>query len=110
VGLGDDVANVDAHTEDKLAVFGFIDRQVADFVLETDDGANGFDGARKFRQKSVAGFLDNAATVLGDCRLDSVRQERRQARMRRLLVIVHEPGITRHVGGQYRRQSASDSP
>jgi hypothetical protein len=50
------------------------------------------------------------AAVFGDCRVDGLSQERRQFGMRSLFVIVHEPRVASHVGGQYRRQPALDWP
>src|SRR5262249_16812298 len=56
----------------------------------------------------VPGVLHDATAVRCDCRVDSVRQERRQPGMGALFVIVHEPRVASHVGGQYRRQLALD--
>jgi hypothetical protein len=41
--------------------------------------------------------------VLRNRGLDTSREERRQFGVRGLFVIVHEPRIASHVGGQYRR-------
>jgi hypothetical protein len=46
--------------------------------------------------------------VFGYCRGHSIRQERCYFTMRSLFVIVHQPRVTSHVGGQYRRQPALD--
>ena len=71
-------------------------------------GSNRFDGAREFGQKPVARGLYDTPPVLGDRRLGGPGQERGKACMGGLLVVMHEPGITGHVGGHYRRQPASD--
>src|SRR5262249_53439989 len=47
-----------------------------------------------------------AAAMFGNCRVDGLRQERGQLGVRSLFVMVHEPRVASHVGGQYRRQPA----
>ena len=84
------------------------DCKFLDAGLELHSGPNRFDRAWKLRQEPVAGVLDDAAAVFGNCGRHSVRQERGQFGMRSLFVIVHEPRVASHVGGQYRRQPALD--
>src|SRR6267142_1018010 len=104
----DYIADVDAHTKNKASVFRITDCKFANAVLEMRSSSNRLDRARKLSQEPVASVVDNAASVLRDCRLDNVRQERGQTCMRSLLVVVHKPRIASHIGGQYRRQPAPD--
>src|SRR6516165_10891562 len=105
--LDNDVTDIDAHTESN-ALFHITDCKVVDAGLELHSGSNRLDRARKLRQEPVPSVLDNAAAVFGNCRGDSLRQERCQFGMRSLFVIVHEPRVASHVGSHYRRQSALD--
>jgi hypothetical protein len=78
------------------------DSKLVDAALELHGSSNCFDRARKLRQEPVAGVLDNTAAVVGNCRSDSVREERRQLGMRGLFIVVHQPRVARHVSGHYR--------
>ena len=102
------VADIDAHAESDAPVFRVTDCKFLDAGLKLHSSPNRFDRARKLRQEPVAGVLHDAATVFRNRRADSVRQERCQFGVRSLFVIVHEPRIASHVGGQYRRQPAFD--
>jgi hypothetical protein len=106
--LDDYVADIDAHSESNAPIFQITDRKTVDASLELRGSSNCFHRAPKLRQKTVPGVLDNPAAVFGNCRGDSVRQERCRFGVRGLLVIMHEARIASHVGGQYRRQPALD--
>ena len=106
--LDDYVADIDAHTESNAPVFRITDCKFLDTGLELQCSSNRFDRTRKLRQEPVAGVLHDAAAVFGNCGLDTVREKRGQFGMRSLFVIVHEPRIASHVGGQYRRQPTLD--
>jgi hypothetical protein len=96
------VADVDADTEANAPVLSISDCKIINAGLKLQRSSNRFDCARKRGQEPVPGVLDNAAAVIGYCRGDSVREERCQFGMRGLFVIVHEPRVASHVGGQYR--------
>ena len=100
--LDNHVADVDTDTELKAPIFHVFDCKFINTGLEKHRSPNRFDRARKLCQEPVPGVLDNAAAVIGYCRGDSVREERCQFGMRGLFVIVHEPRVASHVGGQYR--------
>jgi hypothetical protein len=102
------VADINAHPKGNAIVFRLIDCKFVNVVLELERSSNRFDRARKLRQEPIASVFDNAATVFTNCRGDSVRQEHCQFDVRSLFVIVHEPRVASHVGGQYRRQPALD--
>jgi hypothetical protein len=102
------VADVDAHAECNALVFRIADCKVVDAGLELHSSPNRFDCARKLRQESVPGVLDDTAAVVGNCRGDNVRQERRQLGMRSLLVMVHQSRVARYVSRNYGRQPASN--
>jgi len=96
------VADIDAHTEKDAPVFRITDCKFVDAVLEPQRGSNRFDSTRKLRQEPIAGVLHDTPAVLHDGCIDGVRQECRQTYVRRLFVVMHEPRIASHVGGQYR--------
>src|SRR6516164_7679574 len=108
VRLDNYVADIDAHTEGNLPVCDIVKCKFLDTGLELHSSSNRLDRARKLRQEPVPGVFYNAATVIGNCRGNSVRKERSQFGMCSLLIIVHEPRIASHVGCQYRRQPALD--
>jgi hypothetical protein len=103
MGLDDYVADIDAHTESNAPVFRITDCKFMDTVLELHRSSYRLDSARKFRQEPVTRVFHDVAAVFRDRWLYSVRQERCQFGMRSLFVIVREPRIASHVGGQYRR-------
>jgi hypothetical protein len=102
------VSDIDSHAQRNAPVLDLIDRKLANAGLELHSSSNRFDRARKLRQEPIAGVFNNTAAVFTDCRGDSVRQDRRQFGVRSLFVIVHEPRVTSHVGGQYCRQPTLD--
>ena len=59
---------------------------------------------RNSTRTSVAGALDHASVVHGDCRIDQVAAERPQPRQRAILVRAREPAVADHVGREYRRE------
>src|SRR5215468_356250 len=71
--LDDYIADIDAHTESNASVFHIADCKFMNAALELHRSANRFDRTWKLRQEPVPGVLDNAASVLGNCRLDSIR-------------------------------------
>jgi hypothetical protein len=83
------VADIDAHAKSNALVFRIADCKVVHAGLELHRSPNCFDCARKLRQEPVPGVLDNTAAVVGNCRGDSVREERRQLGMRGLFIVVH---------------------
>ena len=90
-------------------IFAVSDSEFIDTGLELHRGPNRLDRAWKLRQEAIAGVLHDAAAVFSDCRVDSLRQKRGQFGVCGFFVMVHEPRIASHVGGQYRRQPAFDS-
>jgi len=62
--------------------------------------AHRVDDACKFGEQAVTGSLDDAATVLGDLRVDQLPAMRFEAFERALLVPAHQARIPRHIGGE----------
>jgi hypothetical protein len=106
--LDNDVTDIYADAEGYNSILHFSECKLPNASLEFHGSSNGFYRTRKFRQQPVAGVLHDATAMLSDCRFNGVRQERGKFGMRVLFVDVHEPRITGHVGGQYRRQPALD--
>ncbi len=101
--LDDDVADIDADAESNAPVLDIADGKLVDAGLELHRSPNRLDRARKLREEAVPGVLDDAAAVAGNGRGNGVREERRQFGVCGLFIIVHEPRVASHVGGQYRR-------
>jgi hypothetical protein len=108
VRLDDHVTDIDADAESNARLFRLADCKFLYAGLELHGSSNSFDRARKLRQDPVTSILHDAPAVLGDCRVDSLGQERGEPGVRSFFVAMHEPRITSHIGSQYRRQSALD--
>ncbi|KRR16332.1 hypothetical protein CQ13_36895 [Bradyrhizobium retamae] len=67
------VADIDAYTESNAPIFNISDCQFVNPGLELYSSSDGFDGARKLRQESVAGVLHDAAAVVRNRWLYTVR-------------------------------------
>jgi hypothetical protein len=106
--LNDDVSDIDANAKLKPRIFAVSDRDLIDTALELHRSPNRLDRAWKLRQEAIAGIAYNAAPVFSDCRMDSLRQQHALFGVGSFFVIVHEPRIASHIGGQYRRQPALD--
>ena len=104
MGLDDYVSDIDAYAKSNAPIFNISDCQFVNPGLELCSSSDGFDGARKLHQEPVAGVLHDAAAVFGNRWVNTVRQESGQFSVGRLFVIVHQPRVASHVGGQYRRQ------
>jgi len=102
------VTDIDANAKPKPRIFAVFDRKFIDTALELHRSPNRFDRAWKLRQEAIASVVYDAAPVSSDCRMDSLRQQRAQFGVGSFFVIVHEPRIASHGGGQYRRQPALD--
>ena len=102
------VTDINAHTESNALVFHVIDGKFVDAGLELYSGPNRLDRTWKLRQKPITGVFDDAAAVVGYCRVHNIGQERYQSGVGSLFVIVHEARVASHVGGQYRRQPPFD--
>ena len=102
------VTDIDANAKPKPRIFAVFDRKFIDTALELHRSPNRLDRAWKLRQEAIASVVYDAAPVSSDCRMDSLRQQRAQFGVGSFFVIVHEPRIASHGGGQYRRQPALD--
>ena len=70
---------------------------VAQFLLYVDAAADGFDDARKFKQKPVAHRFDHAAAEDPNGRVDNIGLQRAHRAERAFFVIAHQPGIPDHI-------------
>jgi hypothetical protein len=71
--------------------------------------AHRIDDAVEFDEQPVAGGVDDAALVLGDRRVDQPGAHRFEAPHRALLIGADQPRITRHIGGEDRREPTFDA-
>jgi hypothetical protein len=93
IGLDDYIADVNTDTEENAPVFRIAESKFMNASLKLNAGADRFDRARKLRQESVAGILDDAPAMLRNGGPNRVRQQGCQFGVRGLFVIVHEPAI-----------------
>src|SRR5262245_40763710 len=75
MSLHDHVADIDAHTECNPPVFHLTDCKLLDAGLELHGSSDRLDRTRKLGQEAVAGVLDDARAVYGDCWGNRVGQE-----------------------------------
>ena len=100
--LDNHVADIDTDTESDAPILGVSECNFMDTGLELNSSSNRFDRARKLRQEPVASVFHDAAAMFRDCCLDAAPEKRRQFGVRSLFVMMHQPRIASHVGGQYR--------
>ena len=99
IRLGDHVAKVDPHSEGDALVLGGFRIAVSHCPLYLGSAADRIDDAGELCQHSVTGVLHDAATVLGDLRIDQLSQVSLEPLVRPLLIRPHEPRVARHIGG-----------
>jgi hypothetical protein len=104
VALLDDVAEVNADAEGDAAIFGDAGVAVDQRVLDFDRAAHGVDDAAELDEQSVAGALNDAPVMHGDCRVDEVTAQRPQPRQDGIFVRAGEPAIADHVRAKDRRK------
>jgi hypothetical protein len=77
--------------------------QLSHSLLELDGGAKGINGAEKLNQSTVAGQLDQTATVFRQDRIEMLGTVLAQACQCAALVPSHEAGVANNVSGQDRQ-------
>ena len=100
--LRDDVSEIDADAKPDASVVWYIRLTIEHAALDLGGAPHRVDDARKFRQQTVTGILDDAATVLRDLRINQLPEMRLEALVRALLVGLHQTRIARHIGGEDR--------
>ena len=98
VAVADDVPEIDANAQMEplgRVLVGFL-REI--HPLNGDAASERGGGAGKFRQKPVAGGLDDAPAELGDLGIDHLLAQRLQAREGAQFVALHERAVTRDIG------------
>ena len=68
--------------------------------LDFDRAAHCVDDAAKLGDESVAGPLDDATIVYGNCRIDQVAAQRTQSCQSSIFVRAREPAVADNVGDQ----------
>jgi hypothetical protein len=97
---------MDADAELDPLGLGYLRVLVSHAALNFDGASRCFDGTGKFDQHTVAGGLDDAAAMFGDCGVDKRCSESLQLRQRAFLVGTNQAAIT----GDIRRQDSRQSP
>ena len=97
VALLDDIAEMNADA--KLDALVERDAGVAldHGVLHFEGAAHRVDDAAELDDAAVAGALDDAAMMHGDCRIDQIAAQRAQPRQRSIFVRAGEPAIADHI-------------
>ena len=106
VALDDHVAEIDTDTQLDTVVPPGTGIALGHRLLHLNSTAHRIDDAGKFHQQAVAGGIDDAALVLGDCRIDELAAQRLEAFERAFLVRPHQPRIPGHIGGEDRGETA----
>src|SRR5258705_10716563 len=86
VVVDDDVSKMDADAELDPLGLGYLRVLVSHAALNFDGASRCIDGTGKFDQQTVAGGLDDAAAMFGDCGVDKRSSESLQLRQRAFLV------------------------
>ena len=103
VALLDDVAQMNADAKFD-ALVGRDARVALDHgVLHFERAAHRVDDAAELDDAAVAGALDDAAVVHGDCGIDQIAAQRAQSRQGSIFVRAGQPAITDHIRDQNRR-------
>jgi hypothetical protein len=95
-----DVAEVDADAQKDGPVFGNIGIGFGHLLLQLDGAFDGVDRAPELDQHAVAGYLENAALMSSDDRLQHLFPSGLQNGHRADLIPLHEPAIADHIGGE----------
>ena len=102
VALLDDVAQMDADAK----FYAFVRRHARvaldHGVLHFERAAHRVDDAAKLDDAAVAGALDDAAMMHGDCRIDQIAAQRAQSRQGSIFVRAGEPAIADYIRDQDR--------
>ena len=73
-------------------------RVALDCVLHFERAAHRVDYAAELDDAAVAGALDDAAMVHGDCRVDQIAAQRAQSRQSSIFVRAGKSAIADHIG------------
>jgi hypothetical protein len=109
VVLDDNVSDVDPEPEPELLLLRELAISLGDPFLDIDRALDRIDRARELGEYPIAGRLDDTSMVLSKRAFDQCGPKLLETGVRALLVHLHEPAITDHVGGQDRGQPAFDS-
>ncbi len=101
--LGNDVAKIDTDPEGDLLFLRCPGVALDHCALHGQRAGDCLDDARELDQEAVAGRLDDAAAVVGDCGIDQVAAMRFEPGERAFLVLAHQPAIARDIGCEDRR-------
>src|SRR6516164_403727 len=106
VFLDDHVAQIDPDAEPDPALLGHVRLTVDHPSLDLYGAAHRVDHARELCQEAVAGILDSAAAMLGDLRIDHFPEVGPETLVRPLLIVSHQPRVSRHISGEDRGETA----
>ena len=87
-------------------LFGDAGVALGQAALEDDGAFDRIDDAAELRQQAVAHQLEDAAVMLVDLRLEQLLAVRAQPLERPGLILLHEPAVADHVGGEDRGEPA----
>jgi len=104
LSLDDDIAEIDADAHGRASVERCFGSRFRQSLLERHRALDGIDRAGELDQHAVAHDLEDAAAVTCDERLQCLALRPDGGNCARL-VLLHQPGVTNHVGGQDGSQS-----
>jgi hypothetical protein len=102
----DDIAEIDAKAEHDASIFREIGVSVDHLALDFDRAPYRVNDAGELKQCTVASILDDPPVMLASLRFEQVPLECGQARMRALLIQLHEARIADHVRNDDRHELA----
>ena len=106
--LDDDIADVDADSENEPLVLGHVLSAPGSSLLHRDRAGHGVDRARELDQYPVARGFDDASAAGSDGRVDELTTTGPQHVQRADLVGAHQPAVTDDIRGQNGREPAFD--
>ena len=107
--LDHDVAEIDTDAQDDVAILGLTAVRGGHALLQIDGALHGVDGAGELDQHAVAGHLEDAALMLGDQWLQHLLAPGLERGQRAGLIVLHQPAVADHVGGQDGSEAALDA-
>ena len=108
VAFDDHVAQINTDAELHASIVRLTGVALCHAFLDFDSALDSIDHTRQLDQQSIARGLDDAAAMARDRRLDQLSEMRVEPGARSLLVLAHEPGVSRHVCSEDGGEAALD--
>src|SRR4029077_3314376 len=96
------VTKINSDTQYNTLVLGHTGIRILHGCLQLDGASDSVHGAAEFHQHPIAHQLDDAATMLGNCRLKDLGAAGFEHSQGADLVALHEAAVANHIGGEDR--------